>query len=130
MNQSTSKKRRRPNKKLVTTLESLADALPELEEGEAEETVVGQAKIKHKSLKSKPGAMKKKIKLEKVERERFEKNMADMAGLVAATAGNSEGQQNSAIQNPPANRWAALRGFISATLEQKPEFAAKNTPST
>ncbi|TAQ87295.1 hypothetical protein B7494_g4396 [Chlorociboria aeruginascens] len=68
-------KRRRPNKKLVATLESLADALPEVEEKEEG----GEGKIKHKSLKSRPGAMKKREKLERMERERFGKNMAILA---------------------------------------------------
>lgn len=27
---------------------------------------------------------------------------------------------------PTANRWAALRGYISATMEQNPAFAGKN----
>lgn len=130
-NQKSMKKRRRPSKKLVATLESLADALPHIEEGGLEEAVVGQAKIRLTSLKSKPGAMKRKEKVEKLERERFGKNMADMAGLVAMSdAAVTDGQQDGASTKPPVNRWAALRSFISATLEQNPEFAKKNTPAT
>jgi hypothetical protein len=55
------KKRRRPNKKLVANLESLADALPDLDENDDKsEVVVGQAKIHRTSLKSRPGATKRK----------------------------------------------------------------------
>lgn len=58
--------------------------------------------------------MKKKEKLEKLERDRFAKNMAQMAttqpvageqALVASEAGNGT-----------SARWAALRQFIQATL--------------
>ncbi len=106
-------KRRRPSKKLVTTLESLADALPDAADSE---TILDNAKIKHKSMKSRPGAMKKREKLEKMERERFGKNMAQLtAGTPAAKA--TEGQQSAT-----ASRWAALRGFISQTMEVQPEF--------
>lgn len=128
------KKRRRPNKKLVTTLESLADALPDADEdgseagGEDGAVEVGQAKIKHKSLKSRPGALKRKEKLERMERERFEKNLALM------TAGSSQapqGQQQEDMEMegappaaPAANRWSALRSFIENTLEKKKEFAS------
>jgi len=132
VNQKDSKKRRRPTKKLVTTLESLADALPEFDDEDAEETVVGQAIIKRKSLKSRPGAMKRREKIEKMEKERFTKNMADMAGLANTNTNATvvEGHQAAAAPNPPASRWAALRTFIEATMEQKPEFVKKNTPAT
>lgn len=109
-------KRRRPSKKLVTTLESLADALPDAGD---EVRIVGDVKIRHKSLKSRPGAMKRREKLEKLERERFSKNMAQLAAGSATNAGEE------AQKVATANRWAALRGFISQTLEQKPEFVKK-----
>lgn len=133
VNQKDSKKRRRPGKKLVTTLESLADALPEFDDEDTEETVVGQAIIKRKSLKSRPGAMKRREKIEKMEKERFTKNMADMAGLVNANTNATvieSSQQTAPAPNPTASRWAALRTFIEATMEQKPEFVKKNTPAT
>jgi hypothetical protein len=112
-------KRRRPSKKLVTTLESLADALPDMDmEGGAEGVEIDGAKIRHKSMKSRPGALKRREKLERMERERFSKNMAQMAaGSVAApTVGDGTPQSGT------ASRWAALRGFISQTMEVKPEF--------
>lgn len=109
---SKTTKRRRPNKKLVANLESLTDALPDIGEAgtaDGEGAVeVGQAKIHRKSLKSRPGAMKKKEKLERMERERFNANLVQMSS-------------GSGI----ADRWAALKNHVKNTVEQKPEFAAK-----
>jgi hypothetical protein len=70
--------------------------------------VVGQAKIQRKSLKTRPGAMKRKEKLERVERERFNANLVQMSS-------------GSGI----ADRWAALKSHVKSTVEQKPEFAAQ-----
>jgi len=134
-------KRRRPGKKLNTALDSLADALPELEENSDDEWegideddkdmdgALGElskmvrvrkakpadGKMKLKTLKSRPGALKRKQKMEESEKERFGKNLASMSLPVQATpdAGGS------------SNRWAALRGFIGQTLEQNPGFAKK-----
>lgn len=104
-------KRRRPNKKLVANLESLADVLPSLdEEGGKDGVILGQAKIQRKSLKSRPGAMKRKEKLEKQERERFNKNLAQMAGASGTSTGD---------------RWAALKNHVQSTMEVKPEFVGK-----
>ncbi|OCK87789.1 uncharacterized protein K441DRAFT_622287 [Cenococcum geophilum 1.58] len=114
---SKSKKRRRPNKKLFATLESLADALPEMDNGQDQnKSVVGQARVHHKSLKSRPGAMKRKEKLEKTERERFGMNLAQMVGSTQAQA---YGSNNSAV----GSRWAALKTFVQSTAEKKAEFA-------
>jgi hypothetical protein len=126
-------KRRRPNKKLVTTLESLGDALNELEDGfdgNGIEERVKEGKIRLKGLKSRPGAMKRREKLERSERERFGKNMAQLtAGAAKGNTGvmQVEGQEETKEQQPSstASRWAALRGFISQTMEQKEEFRAK-----
>ncbi|KAF2127974.1 hypothetical protein P153DRAFT_397861 [Dothidotthia symphoricarpi CBS 119687] len=107
---SKTQKRRRPNKQLVANLESLANALPGLEEGADGEIEVGQAKIQRKSLKSRPGAMKRKEKLEREERERFNKNLAQLAGSGGA-----------AVQD----RWAALKSHVQNTMEVKPEFVKK-----
>lgn len=101
-------KRRRPNKKLVANLESLADALPGLEEGGADgEVEVGQAKIQRKSLKSRPGATKRKEKLAKIEMERFNKNLAQLS---SSGVGGVQ------------DRWAALKSHVQNTMEVKPEF--------
>jgi hypothetical protein len=136
-------KRRRPGKKLNTALDSLADALPELEENsdddwegideddktEGMDGALGElskmvrvrkakpadGKMKLKTLKSRPGALKRKQKMEESEKERFGKNLASMSApaQTAADAGGS------------SDRWAALRGFIGQTLEQNPGFAKK-----
>lgn len=89
------------------------------------------AKIKHKSLKSKPGALKKREKLERAERERFGKNLAVLTTSIGAqnmdvesASGNTGANKESGAEpaSTTSNRWAALRGFISQTLEQKEEF--------
>ncbi|KAF2677532.1 hypothetical protein K458DRAFT_349900 [Lentithecium fluviatile CBS 122367] len=115
---SKTQKRRRPNKKLVASLESLADALPGLDAGDGNgdgEVVMGQAKIHRRSLKSRPGAMKRKEKLEKMEMQRFNANLAQMVGT--NTGGNAVGGSNSI-----ADRWAALKNHVRSTTEVKPEF--------
>ena len=103
-------KRRRPNKKLVANLESLADALPGFE-GVDGGIDVGQAMIERKSLKSRPGATKRKEKLVKTEMERFNKNLAQLAG-----SNTSSGVQD---------KWAALKSHVQSTMEVKPEFSQK-----
>ncbi|KAL3454668.1 ribosome biogenesis protein SLX9-domain-containing protein [Aspergillus insuetus] len=111
-----STKRRRASKKLVANLESLADALPDAETELNDPSQVNI--IKQKTLKHKPGALKRKEKLEKSERDRFAKNMAQMSSIPAATQSNSEPDAGNTV----SNRWAALRGFISQTMEQQPAF--------
>jgi hypothetical protein len=111
-------KRRRPNNKLVANLESLADALPGLEEdgaGGAKE--VGQARIMPSqprqildSMKSGRGAAKRREKLNKVEKERFNANLVQLA---------SAKQGETAVQD----RWAALKSHVQSNMEVKPEFA-------
>jgi hypothetical protein len=137
-------KRRRPGKKLNTALDSLADALPELEENsdddwegvdeddkaEGMDGALGElskmvrvrkakpadGKMKLKTLKSRPGALKRKQKMEESEKERFGKNLASMSAAPAQSAPQAGGS---------SDRWAALRGFIGQTLEQNPGFAKK-----
>lgn len=154
----TKKKRRRPSKKLVTTLESLGDALDdiqaEIKEQEADGTTMDpeqakQGKVRHKSLKTRPGALKRKEKLVKGEIERFRKNLAQLANISAATSatsaaapapapetnagqekmdteqGKEHGAETTAQPMSTSSRWAALRGFISATMEQNPAFLNK-----
>lgn len=113
----TKQRRRRPSKKLVTTLDSLADALPDdLEDSNqstdpAGTTAADQVNvIRRKSLKSKPGAMKRRQKLDNDERDRFGKNLAQMAA-----------PQPGAQAISSADKMKALRGFISQTLEKRSE---------
>ncbi|KAL4866069.1 hypothetical protein BDV12DRAFT_199510 [Aspergillus spectabilis] len=111
-----SSKRRRASKKLVANLESLADALPEAETELKDPSQMNI--IKQKTLKHKPGASKRKEKLEKTERDRFAKNMAQMSSIQPATTTSAEPAADDSV----SNRWAALRGFISQTMEQQPSF--------
>ncbi|KAI5927824.1 ribosome biogenesis protein SLX9-domain-containing protein [Camillea tinctor] len=139
-NQKTSK-RRRPGKKLVTNLDSLASALPDLlENGETEEGLrqLREGKVRHKSIKSRKGALKKKERIVKDEVGRFDINLARLNAVGAAGTGTAEmqvetkqggteaqNQTQSQIPGSTASRWAALRGFISATMEQNPAFVGK-----
>ncbi|EAW23538.1 FAM207/SLX9 family protein [Aspergillus fischeri NRRL 181] len=116
-----SPKRRRASKKLVANLESLADALPETET-EMNDPSSQVNIIKQKTLQHKPGAMKRRQKLEKVERDRFAKNMAQMATIHTNVQPVAETQNEA---SSTSNRWAALRNFISQTMEQQPAFKTK-----
>ena len=99
----------------MTTLDSLADALPDVKDENGQADVSSQVNIiRHRTVKTKPGAMKRKEKLEKGERERFTRNMAEMSKPtpLATTA---------QAPDSTSNRWQALRTFISGTLERLPE---------
>ncbi|WQF84495.1 Putative ribosome biogenesis protein Slx9 [Colletotrichum destructivum] len=127
-------KRRRPNKKLVTTMESLADALPDLDEGAPTLEQLREGKVRHKSLKSRPGALKRKEKVVRGEMQRFGASMAALASVPAAPApvvpvapagamaveGSAEPD---AAPDATSSRWAALRRHISSTMEQNPAFS-------
>lgn len=119
------------SKKLSTTLDSLADALPELAEGEGDVEAL-KGKIRHKSLKSKKGALKRKEQVVKGEMERFGVSMAQLSGtkeaaaaVPAATTTTTGETATAAAPGGASNRWAALRGYISSTMEQNPAFAGK-----
>ena len=125
------KKRRRPSKKLVTDLVALEDALPESLKGVAgTRNVNGEFRNKHTSLKSRPGAMKRKEKLMIAERERFAKNLALMAsGPDEVAKGEREGSMKLSVDQESENttwakatsrnriRWTAVRNHISQTME-------------
>ncbi|KAA8900805.1 ribosome biogenesis protein SLX9-domain-containing protein [Sphaerosporella brunnea] len=106
---ATTAKRRRPSKKLLSTLDSLADALSDINASEEAKGVLAQRSDSKKVLKSRPGAMKRKERLVKSECERFGKNLAIL----------ETGQQ---AEGAGMTSWAKLRGFIGATLEKKEEF--------
>lgn len=155
---------RRPNKKLKTDLESLADALPELDEMAEEDedeweglsdeeqgegmavdgqrkrrkrtkkAAAAEGKMEMKSLKHKPGAMKRKHAIEERERDRFGKNLAQLVGTVkkgsdfkAGGVGSSDASKGTsgvtAGNSGQADRWAALRNFIGGSMEQNKAFA-------
>ena len=146
---TASRKRRRPSKKLVAGLEGLLESLPDAEsaggheevwegisDGEEDTDTVSDPSLERrarprkrpvgttislKTLKSTRGAMKKKAKLQEAEKERFGKNMAQMAdGIDNSAASHSDEQTASADGN--AQRWAALRGFIGQSMQQNPAF--------
>ena len=130
ISKSSHRRKRRPANKL-TSLDGLADALPELEDQ------VEAGKIRHKSLKSRKGALKRKERVVKGEMERFGLNMAQLAETNASAAtsnqdgarsksGETKSDERQPAETPTANRWAALRGYISSTMEQNPAFANKN----
>ncbi|KAG7009719.1 hypothetical protein G7Y79_00002g008340 [Physcia stellaris] len=118
---ATPKKRRRPSKKLVTNLESLAAALPDAPGSKREGTVIGDGKIRQKSLKSRPGAMKRKEKLASLEKDRFNKNMAQMMAPRNMSQDDQFASGGDEAKSGSRNKWAALRGFIQQTMEQRPE---------
>ena len=121
-------RRRRLNKKLVATLDSLAAALPDEDTTDQNRSAGPEARdqvniIRRKSMKSRPGAMKRREKLDLSERERFAKNMAQMAvSKTPAVVDAADADQIEGAAAATSQRWAALRGFIAQTLEQKPEL--------
>jgi hypothetical protein len=82
-------------------------------------------KKEKKSLRSRPGAMKKKEMVERMERERFKKNMALMiAGTATQAAHGSSMASDGGLttQNATNGRWAAIQAHIKQTMDQKEEF--------
>lgn len=83
--------------------------------------VIGDGKIRHKSLKSRPGAMKRKEKLASSEKDRFNKNMAQMMAPTTTSQDDpfTTGTGRDEAEGGSPNKWAALRGFIQQTMEQR-----------
>jgi Ribosome biogenesis protein SLX9 len=71
-------------------------------------------------MKSRPGAMKRREKVDSGERERFAKNLAEMSGK--KTEGKRQDSAKLEDGRQAYDRWAALRGFIAQTMEQRPEW--------
>lgn len=129
----------------MANLDSLADALPDLlVDGETEEGLrqMREGKIRHRSLKSRPGALKRKERIVKGEVERFGVSLARLSAVAEKEVQmdvEQGGKENTMMETRDAttvpapapapvsttNRWAALRGFISATMEQNPAFVGK-----
>ena len=116
---SSSKKRRRPSKKLVATLESLANALPDItEQSDAQRRSAGKSSAV-KTIKTKPGASKKKAKIVREERERFGKNLAALSQAVSAAAAAPQSEPGAVKDGPatPKNEtWEALRRHLQSTV--------------
>ncbi|KAF3762748.1 hypothetical protein M406DRAFT_280898, partial [Cryphonectria parasitica EP155] len=139
-----SRRRREAQAEAAVAMGGLADALPELT---AEEVGAGEAarggKVRHRSLGSRPGALRRKERVVRGEMERFGLSLAQLssvkeegarsAAASATGAGAGAGTGDTAMAgaegvpaaaaSTSANRFAALRGFISATMEQNPAFA-------
>ena len=66
--------------------------------------------------------MKKKEKIEQMERERFSKNMVQMADLrfQDANALDDSAVSDASAGVDSSKRWVALRGFIQQTLDRDP----------
>ncbi|KAF2167496.1 hypothetical protein M409DRAFT_54095 [Zasmidium cellare ATCC 36951] len=145
-NENAGKKRRRPGRKLVTGVADLGDALPELDsdengewEGISEDEMVVEGlqkkkrsrrardgKMEMKSLKHKPGAMKRRDVMEKGERERFGRNLAGlMGGGGEGEKKGGDGEKVGSGSGGQSERWKALRGFIEGTLERDRAFGGK-----
>lgn len=85
--------------------------------------------MKHKGLRSRPGAGKKKEALVAMERQRFARNLAEMcAGSSPASQDAVAGGERGGVvgggveaERGSADRWAAIRGFIRQTMERRPE---------
>lgn len=137
-------RRRRPGKKMEAVEglgKSLAEALPDLDGDEDEwEGVSGdeadggrgrkEGKMVMKSLKHRPGAMKRKRVMEERERERFGRNLAQLVGGGKEEGGGGGGVEktgggggNAAGGPSQADRWAALRQFIGGSMEKDRAFA-------
>ncbi|RPB27354.1 hypothetical protein L211DRAFT_819213 [Terfezia boudieri ATCC MYA-4762] len=116
------KESRASRQNLITGLSSLADALPDADNEGDWEDWEHDMKMKMKTIKSKPGAQKRKEKVLREECVRFGKNLAIMNSAAVAVA--TEGKESGTVQGPvPAvSAWAALRGFIANTMERKEEF--------
>jgi hypothetical protein len=148
------KKRRRPGKKLLAAedLDEMRDALPDLsEEDESTEwegfsdddagTQAGakrrrrraktgtEGKIQMRSLKHRPGTMKRKRRMEGVEMERFGRNLAQLSANMKSkdeetrgVAGDVAADGRGGGSASASEKWAALRAFIGSTMERKDGF--------
>lgn len=154
-------KRRRPGNKLKTELDTLADALPDVEDSDDddgweglsdnENEVAGgmeldglrkagqgkkssaaraeNAKMTMKSVRNRPGAMKRKKVMEGKEMERFAKNLAQMAAPPAQQATSSTtatpDTNTAGSASSQSDRWKALRNFLGQTMETNKSFGKK-----
>lgn len=130
------KKRRRPAKKLraAEQLGEMKDALDEIggsedddwegfSDSDADMEIQGSrtkpknGRMVMRSLKHRPGAMKRKAKMDAAERGRFERNLAQLSQQPVGSG--NVGSQSVAH----AEKWAALRKFITGTMQQDKAFA-------
>ncbi|ODA77790.1 hypothetical protein RJ55_06392 [Drechmeria coniospora] len=127
-----------------SNLDALAGALPDLEAEAARKGTAGDAepeagRIRHRSMKTTKGALKRKERIVRGEMYRFGASMAKLSQASTSPLRTKTEEcsmedvredEAAAQEAPPAaqttstaNRWAALRGYISSTMEQNPAFA-------
>ena len=145
------KKRRRPGTKLVAAedMDDIRDALRDIAgNGDGDEweglsdadTATqaggkkrrrrlreGEGKIQMRSLQHRPGAMKRKRRMEGVEMERFGRNLAQLSANTKALEREVQGQAAEDAGGGGAaatsqEKWAALRAFIGSTMERDDGF--------
>jgi hypothetical protein len=150
---NTGRKRRRPGKKLLAAedMDEMRDALPDLSdedeksewEGFSDDDAATQAgarrrrrearvtegKIQMRSLKHRPGAMKRKRRMEGVEMERFGRNLAQLSANMKSKDEETKGDAGDGAADgkrgggaSASEKWAALRAFIGSTMERKDGF--------
>ncbi|KXL42626.1 hypothetical protein M433DRAFT_136781 [Acidomyces richmondensis BFW] len=93
----------------------------------------GGERMTMKSLRHRPGAMKRKARMELGEMERFKRNLAQMVGRGPSSqerygeskvqAGNETVGETAGVR--PVNRWASLRQFIQRTMQTEPAFTKR-----
>lgn len=99
----------------MTDLQSLGDALPEpvdAPDGEGRQDHQPVAIRLRKSLKSKPGAMKKRDKVVREEMERFERNLAGILALGGGEAVKGSAEVETGGEGNVMGRWKALRAHL------------------
>ena len=66
--------------------------------------------------------MKKKEKIIRMERDRFNRNMAQMAAVQSPALGQMDTNQSTATgaDGQSRSKWAVLRSHIQQTMEQRP----------
>ncbi|KAM3415200.1 hypothetical protein BST61_g10320 [Cercospora zeina] len=82
-------------------------------------------KMVMKSLKHRPGSMKRKKMLEEREMERFKRNLAELAKAEShqvVAVGGGDGADRSGGQDHIQQRWKALREFIGGTIVKEKAF--------
>lgn len=131
-------KRSREDKARLGNLSALASALDDLtgdDEAAAGAADARPGRVRHRSMKMTKGALKRKERVVRGEMQRFGVSMARLAEVAPAADGPSlQGRADAGVapageaaREPQpaktADRWAALRGYISSTMEQNPAFA-------
>lgn len=101
-------------------MEGLANALPDIER---QVNLIGEKKIKMDSLTNGPGLMKRRGKVEALERERFGKNLAQLMGAQQSAVIQNAAQGEGELQpSSTAKRFQALRAWIGQTMEKEKAF--------